>query len=561
MIGFRQLGLALLVPFVLGASASSYSLQLNGQPLPGSPLSDAWVPVWRLWSLGVSLRIEPKANRVPIEDGTFIPVRWQGVSATIPIDQLPRLGIEVETLPEGYSLHKVMAEPQQWRVESEGDVCRFVWETDRPVTWRIKEAGRHVIVELGGAGGAWPATTAGSSVIKQITLTSTQPGMLVMDIERRYPTPLRLNSDGRHFSLELERFYARETTTDLPQGMQYTCHQSASETGPLVWHKLFLPSASAYKLTTLIAQKQGGRFARFPVSRLASDAGAVVAVNAGYFSMKEDYPIGLLMQGGKVLTSPIYNRTFLALPQQGKPFISQTQLSVDVLAASGQSAEVDWFNFPRQRNSLAVYTERFGLQTGTVMDGACWEVAVDADGRVEAEADHNLPIPLNGFVIAAQGPSVTWLRSQFPVGALAALRPKVDQIWPGLNEAIAGGPTLVRGGQVALTAVEEKFAADITQGRAPRTAIGIGAGGDLTLLVVDGRDTGHSMGMTLTELAAQFMAFGTPEAMNLDGGGSSTMVINGRVVNRPSDGHERLVSTGLGILIPKGAVAAGRQAQ
>ena len=557
MIGIRQLGLALLVPVVLGASAGSYSLQLNGQPLPGSPLSDAWIPVWRLWALGIALPVPAGVQQCQLADGSLIAVRCQGVSPSIPIDCLPKLGIKVERTPTGFSFQRPMAEPLQWRVESEGAVCRFIWETDQPCTYRMKENGSHVIVELGGTGGSWPESTPGSSVIRQISLKSTTPGVVTLDIDRRYPTPVHLESDGRHFTLELDRYYEHETVTDLPGGLTYVSHQSADDNGPLSWHKLFLPAKSGARLTTLLAQK-GGRFTRQPVSRLASDAGAVVAVNAGYFSLTQAIPIGLLLQGGQVVASPMYNRTFLGLPQHGMPFIGRTPLSVDLLAHSGQSAEVDWVNFPRQRNSVAVYTDRYGSQTGTTVDAPCWEVAVNGDGRVEAEADHDLSIPPGGFVVAAQGPSVSWLKREFAVGAVAALRSKVDQVWPGLAEAIAGGPTLVRDGKIVVTSTEERFAADITQGRAPRTAIGITPDGDLTLFVVDGRDPGHSIGMTLGELAAQFVTFGAAQAMNLDGGGSSTMVVNGRVVNRPSDGHERPVTTGLGIVLPEDAVATRR---
>jgi hypothetical protein len=547
MMVLRQLGLALLVPLVLGASAGPISLELNGQPLPGAPLADAWVPVWRLWPLGYAPELT-RGDRVwTLPDDAQIPVKWQGNTALIPADSLPALGITVIRRAGALSLQKTLAGSATWRVETDGATCRLVWDTDAPCAWRMREDDRHVYVDLGGVGGAWPESVPGQALLKGIQLKGTGPGTLQVDVERKYATPVHLESDGRHFVLEFDQFFQRSGRTDLPGGLQYMWHQSASADGPLTWHQLIVPPTSSYRVSPLTAQRNG-RFTRQPVTRLASDAGAIAAVNAGYFSFKPELPIGLLVQGGQVLASPIYNRSFLAWPDQGKPFLGKTQVSVELLATSGQSAEIDWVNYPRQRNSLAVYTDRFGERTGTSADGPTWEIAVNADGRVEAADRNDQIIPAGGFVAAAQGPAATWLKREFPVGALAAVKPKVDRIWPGLSEAVAGGPTLVRDGQVALTSVEEKFAADITKGRAPRTGIGLHDDGTITLLVVDGRDAGYSIGMTLTEFAEQFRALGATQALNFDGGGSSTMVIQGRVVNRPSDGRERPVTTAIGLV-------------
>lgn len=96
---------------------------------------------------------------------------------------------------------------------------------------------------------------------------------------------------------------------------------------------------------------------------------------------------------------------------------------------------------------------------------------------------------------------------------------------------------------------EEKIPNDIAKGRAPRTAVGLKKDGTVLVLVVDGRSS-DSKGLTLQELATYFLRLGARDAVNFDGGGSSIMVINGEVVNKPSDGRERMVSMALG-LYPK----------
>ncbi|MBM3271177.1 MAG: phosphodiester glycosidase family protein [Candidatus Sericytochromatia bacterium] len=110
--------------------------------------------------------------------------------------------------------------------------------------------------------------------------------------------------------------------------------------------------------------------------------------------------------------------------------------------------------------------------------------------------------------------------------------------------AIGGGPTLLSNGKISLAGWPRNMG-----GRAPRTAAGLTWDGKVVLLTIDGRRTG-SVGATIREEARYMAALGCREAINLDGGGSATMVVRGRVVNNPSDGQERAVSNAL-LVFPK----------
>jgi hypothetical protein len=118
----------------------------------------------------------------------------------------------------------------------------------------------------------------------------------------------------------------------------------------------------------------------------------------------------------------------------------------------------------------------------------------------------------------------------------------------GMTEVIGGFPLLLRGGLRAgdlEVSGRPSFAAE----RHPRTAVGFDRDEDLLwVVVVDGRQPDYSAGMTLPELTALFEALGVEEAINLDGGGSSVMVVGGNTVSRPSDAEgERPVVNALGI--------------
>ena len=116
-----------------------------------------------------------------------------------------------------------------------------------------------------------------------------------------------------------------------------------------------------------------------------------------------------------------------------------------------------------------------------------------------------------------------------------------------VREALAGGPVLVSRGAVNVTADQEVFFGTSIPRVHPRTAAGYTVGGDLILLVVDGRQDG-SRGVDLQELAILMRNLGCVEALNLDGGGSSTLVVNGQLVNRPAGGTvEREVMSALAV--------------
>ena len=120
------------------------------------------------------------------------------------------------------------------------------------------------------------------------------------------------------------------------------------------------------------------------------------------------------------------------------------------------------------------------------------------------------------------------------------------RFWP-VRAALGGGPSLVSNGKVQVTADEEVFFGTSIPKVHPRTACGYTAEGKLILLVVDGRQEA-SRGVNLAELALIMQQLGCVEALNLDGGGSSTLVAGGRLINRPEGGRaERQVMSALAV--------------
>jgi len=163
----------------------------------------------------------------------------------------------------------------------------------------------------------------------------------------------------------------------------------------------------------------------------------------------------------------------------------------------------------------------------------------------------NAVIPRDGIVLVATGDAAAIAQTLTPDANLqllinltpldASFDPR-DIVW-----AIGGGPRLVRNGQVSVEYAAENFSAKFAETKHPRTAVGLKSDA-LLFVVVDGRQPGYSEGMTLFELAEFLRNAGCTDALNLDGGGSTTLWVRGAVVNRPSDGRERPIANALLLL-------------
>ena len=108
--------------------------------------------------------------------------------------------------------------------------------------------------------------------------------------------------------------------------------------------------------------------------------------------------------------------------------------------------------------------------------------------------------------------------------------------------ALVGGPVVARDGIVRASYDREAYPEGFLVDRHARTAVGLSRDGDTVfLLTIDGRGEGYSAGATPEELGALLVREGAALVYNLDGGGSTAMVVEGRVANRPSGGRERRV--------------------
>ncbi len=274
------------------------------------------------------------------------------------------------------------------------------------------------------------------------------------------------------------------------------------------------------------------------LSSMAKRYNAVAAINGAYFTSRGD-PIGTLIINRNLISSPLYRRSVFGVTEDETLVFGNPDFDGKLLA-QGFEMKIDAVNQPRRGDRLVVFTSEYSRSTLTQEDGL--ELVLVKEKIVGIHKRDAL-IPPDGVVVSAGGRKAEELAC-LRLGQTVKLDYSIDKPWNQIKHAVCGGPRLVSDGKVNINGKEEKFDHSIVHGRHPRTAVALTFSGDLLFIVVDGRSQ-RSAGMKLDELALYLRRLGVRHAINLDGGGSSSMIVKGRTVNRPSDGGERRISNGI----------------
>lgn len=259
------------------------------------------------------------------------------------------------------------------------------------------------------------------------------------------------------------------------------------------------------------------------VRTIAGRTNSIVAMNGGFFKPQSGIPLGTLMINGKIYTGPIYNRVALGIFEDGYD-VSRIEFK-GVIKGNNTEIKIDNINQPRMLSSYVLaYTRDWGAYAPvSPKDGVQLQIS---GNRIISASANPLSIPADGYVLVGPKEKLKALFGAEYVEMDLGLSPK----WENVKHIISGGPYLVKNGNVYVDVSEEKLIA--IGGRNPRSAIGYTKDNDLILVAVDGRE-GSSVGLTLYELASLMKSLGCVNAINLDGGGSTVMYVNGAIVNNP----------------------------
>lgn len=271
---------------------------------------------------------------------------------------------------------------------------------------------------------------------------------------------------------------------------------------------------------------------------------AVAAINGDFGTSGPGRPVHPFAVDGELIQTALQNVAMFALSRDGKRgYVGEPVPQVTISTSGGLFVIDRWNRGAPMEGEIAAFTPVSGDHDPPVGDVCA--VRLMPDGAPKASRDHGVVRPYEvdalgcsvaamqrkgGVVVAAQaGSDEAAELLSLAVGSTVKLRWTLG--WNGVYDAIGGGPVLVWGGEIVLDGCEQSVCAN-----APRTGIGVTPDGTILLVVVDGRQYDWSIGPSLAEFAQIFLDLGAVRAINLDGGGSSQMIVDGETVNRPSDG-------------------------
>ncbi|MDR7072392.1 phosphodiester glycosidase family protein [Fictibacillus barbaricus] len=354
----------------------------------------------------------------------------------------------------------------------------------------------------------------------------------------------------------------------------FTGEDGESTTGPWVVHVIEMdPKTFNGKVSSALSNNQIP--GKETVTNMSKTNHALAGVNGGYFVMgpkdgTEGDLAGVSMVDGKLTSEAVNGRTSLVLDKKNQASISAVSTKLSIQTADGGKREIDGLNRvpglirgcggvgdqetnqPKHdftctdTSELIQYSSLYGTETPS---GKGTEAVINGKGRItEIRGKRGGTIPKGSTVIAGTGESAEWIQQHLYDGEKITLTKKVFADNHSISSKngmgiVNGGPRLLKDGKMDIPSTAEglhqpdnpEFFYQFGQRRHPRTIAGIKANGSLLLVTIDGRKPGYSVGANFKESAQLLKSLGAVEAVNLDGGGSTTMTVNDKMVTTPSD--------------------------
>lgn len=513
-----------------------------------------WLPLEVLQNqLGFSSRTRP--------DGV-LDLEWYGLGLLVPpgeqrrlddevaidvADLLARSGARIRVQGQRLELHWPPARLLAVRQARQAGTRRLVLDLDGPAPLRSDAGGLSLAVAADGGlrqrlraeglDGGWVAgrltLTGASTASPQRIFTLGGPSRVVLDLPAGAPAaaPTAEAPDPRLQGL-LARglIWRREERRVGDQRLQLHAVGVDPTTLPLLLRPL---------------RPWTGMEGLVGLSQLARQHDALVAINGGYFNRVRRLPLGALRQDGQWLSGPILNRGAVGWEPRQLPRFGRLRLEEWLSDGQGRRWPLVALNSGYVQRGLSRYTAAWGA-VYRALSGQ--ELAVRLRGELVIETipaerlASGVPIAADEqLIVGRAGVIPPW-----PVGTRVELSSVSSDPVGEASQVVGGGPLLLQGGRVVLDGALEGFSPAFLQQGAPRTVIA-SDGQRLWLLTLQGAE---GAGPTLAETAWLLQRLGLRDALNLDGGSSTGLVMGGRLEVR-GRGVAGSVHHGLG-LVPGG---------
>ena len=302
------------------------------------------------------------------------------------------------------------------------------------------------------------------------------------------------------------------------------------------------PNSQGLELRPL-APRSGQQGLRF-LNQLAQPAGAVFAINGGFFNRIRQLPLGAVRIDGNWLSGPILNRGAIGWNGTNRLYFGRLRLNQELIVEGGQRWGLGHLNSGYVQRGLSRYDHAWGPVYRALSGREQAITVIDGDVRSlhnNAALTRGVPIPLKGDLVVARGGAPVPARPDQRVTIrTSSSNPVGDQ-----PQVLGGGPLLLQNGRVVLNGRQEGFSAGFLALSAPRTVVAQDKE-RLWLMTLKGAGSSDP---TLLESSLALRQLGITDALNLDGGSSTSLLVANRLV-MTGRGMAPRVQNGLG-LVPK----------
>ena len=284
-----------------------------------------------------------------------------------------------------------------------------------------------------------------------------------------------------------------------------------------------------------------------PLIQTAQQAQAVAAINGGFFNRNNQLPLGAVRIDQTWRSGPILGRGVVAWNAAGEFRFERLTLQ-ETAIAQNERFPLTTLNSAYVQAGIARYTPEWGATYTTLTNQEI--IATVRNGQVVAQtpidaAGTNVPIPANTMLLVFR--SNRTAAAKFTVGTTVQLESNWQPDLKAYPHILGGGPLLIQQGRIVLDAAAEKFSPAFITEAAPRSSIGRTQGGDVLLVSVQNAPDGKEP--TLTNIAQIMQQLGAVDALNLDGGSSTTLYLGGQILDRAPRSSAR-VHDAIGIFLP-----------
>lgn len=553
-----------------------------------------WKTAWGQWSAGVStltgisdkgMMLVLGMNPLNNQDSSIQPIDWFSVF-TQPYNILTKFDREYR-----YLNIDELAQTSEWEVERDGktlnifsrigevkdiiyeeftDVSRMIIDLDRAIPWELYELSSNWEVVVDALTDQAMADrfsdvppepeinqpdeaeknegeTSGSDAeiprpVLKVRATQT---VIAGNLPDGYRVKVFTLTDPDRIGIEVRKDALIERNILWSPGLNW--HQKYltlnGDRFPVVW--LEVQPNSGLKLQPIWINKTQMK-GTTSLNEIIQTSGSLAAINGGYFNRNNLLPLGAIRSNYRWCSGPILNRGAIAWNDSGSVKMARLKLTETLTVSSGREFEIDLLNTGYVKAGIARYTADWG-KTYTPLTQNEILILVEGDqvSRQIETSENQTPIdiPETGYLLTFR--SFRSALSWFPIGAKIAIAAQTTP--PEFNEyphILGAGPLLLQAGEIVVDAGSEGFSIWFSQQQAIRSAIAVRANGTLLILTVHNRVGGT--GPDLTELAQLIQQLGAVEALNLDGGSSTSLILGGHLLNRTPDTAAR-VHNGLGL--------------